>query len=197
LRPVRPAPFHTLLIAPDPRMRLSIAILLVHGTLLAPTSANAQHAAELLTGLRVDPPPPAAALPTLSTRDGLERALAKGRRSPELLAMAGAVGGGVGLFTGMAVGALLDHSVDEDCIEFCFGPGMILGTLAGEALGIALGVHLANGRTGSLPLGMLASAAILVVGGVAGNEIPIMLVMVPVAQIVGAIQVERTTSPRP
>jgi hypothetical protein len=181
----------------DRCMRFSSAILLVIATLLAPKSAGAQHAADLLAGLRVDDPPPTAALPALAAQDGLERALAQGRRSPELLALAGAVGGGVGLFTGMAVGALLDYPVDEDCIDFCFGTGLILGTLAGEALGIALGVHLANGRTGSLPLGMLASAAILAVGGVAGNEIPIMLVMVPVAQIVGAIQVERTTSPRP
>lgn len=184
-------------------MRTSSAILLVIATLLAPRSANAQYAAELLTGLRVASPEIAAApsleagVPALAAQGGLERALAEGRRSPELLALAGVVGGGVGMFTGMAIGGLLDQSVDEDCIDFCFGPGMILGTLAGEALGIALGVHLANGRTGSLPLGMLASAAILVVGGVAGNEIPIMLVMLPVAQIVGAIHVERITSPRP
>lgn len=63
-------------------------------------------------------------------------------------------------------------------------------------MGIATGVHLANGRRGSLPLGALASAGILAVGLVASSEQPELALVVPIGQIVGAVNVERRTARR-
>lgn len=118
------------------------------------------------------------------------------RRPPELLALGGVVGGGVGLVAGVLAGAWLDGAADPECIDFCIGMGAVVGALAGEALGLALGVHLTNGRRGSLPLGMLTSAGILTVGAIGGNNIPPMLVMVPVSQLIGTVTVERRTERR-
>lgn len=118
------------------------------------------------------------------------------RRSPELLALGGVVGGGAGLVAGALAGAWLQGSKDPDCIDFCIGWEPIVGALAGEALGLALGVHLANGRRGSLPLGMLTSAGILTVGAIGGNNVPPMLLIVPVTQIIATVTVERRTERR-
>jgi hypothetical protein len=170
-------------------MRFLLVCLLLLCALLAPRPAHAQAPDPLPS--RLAPP----AMPFASPADRAAAAQGEGR-SPELLALGGIVGGGVGMFAGMLGGALLDGEPDEDCIDFCFGPGLILGTLAGEALGVAAGVHLANGRRGSLPVGALTSAGILAVGLVAGNDVPEMLVVVPVSQIVAAITVERRTARR-
>lgn len=168
-------------------MRFSLIGLFLLFASLAPRSANAQAVDPLPS--RLVPPAMLAAAATAPAADAQP-----GGRSPEVLALGGVVGGGVGMFAGMFAGALLDGPADEDCIDFCFGPGLILGTLAGEALGIAAGVHLANGRRGSLPKSALTSAGILAVGLVAGNNVPEMLVVVPVSQIVASITVERRTA---
>jgi hypothetical protein len=115
------------------------------------------------------------------------------RRPPELLALGGVAGGGGGLVVGALVGTLLERPAYEDCMGICIGWGTVIGGLAGEALGLALGVHLANGRRGSLPLGMLTSAGILTVGAIGGNNIPPMLLIVPVTQIIATVTVERRT----
>ncbi|HEU0299715.1 MAG TPA: hypothetical protein VFR37_09680 [Longimicrobium sp.] len=117
----------------------------------------------------------------------------EGGRPAGWLVVGGAAGGGVGMIAGMLIGAVVDGPADDDCIDFCFGPGLILGTLAGEAAGVALGVHLANGRQGSLPMGVLASAGLLALGGLVALEAPELLLVIPLAQVVGAIQVERVT----
>lgn len=117
------------------------------------------------------------------------------RRHPGWLA-AGAVGGGaLGLVGGMVAGALIDApGANDGCTGFCNANGIAYGALAGEALGVALGAHFANGRQGSFPAGLLTSAGILVVGVAARREVPVSVVLVPAAQIVGAIVVERATA---
>lgn len=178
-------------------MRFPLSILLVLLALLAPRTARAQ--AEPLAP-RMDPRLHVATVP-LQTASGQQvrvyvlDAAAGPDGAPDLaLALGGIVGGGVGMFAGMFAGALLDGDADEDCIDFCFGPGLILGFLGGEALGIAGGVHLANGRRGSLPLSMLTSVGILAASLVLANEVPIMLLLTPVTQIIISGAVERRTS---
>ena len=111
------------------------------------------------------------------------------------LALGGVAGGGLGLVGGAVLGAAIDRADDDDCIDMCFGPGMILGALGGEALGMALGVNLANGRKGSLPANLLASAAILAGGLLATHESGL-LVAVPVGQLGGTIAMERAAERR-
>ncbi|HEX2076887.1 MAG TPA: hypothetical protein VHG08_04235 [Longimicrobium sp.] len=176
-------------------MRLSLLCLLVVFAPLGPRPAHAQSAGlpyavpetALPPILRVEARQPAAAGHALQLAQPEE-----GR--PALWLVAGGVaGGGVGMIAGMFIGGVLDGPADEDCIDFCFGPGLILGTLVGETAGIALGVHLANGRRGSLPIGMLASAGMLVLGGLIALEAPEVILVLPAAQIIGAIRAERIT----
>ena len=171
-------------------MRFPLACLLLPLALLVPRSTHAQ-AVDPLPSLLAPPVVSAAAAPMVAA-DTLRR----GGASSGALAVAGVLGGGVGMFAGMFAGAALDGPPHEDCIDFCFGPGVVYGFLLGEALGISTAVHLANGRRGSLPLGALTSAGILAVGLVAGNDKPEILLLLPVAQIVGAITVERRTARR-
>lgn len=178
-------------------MRFSLAWLLVPFALLGPAFAGAQSADPLLempqtalpASLRVD-----AAQPErywfLVPDDGAQ----PGSGRPAILLAAGGVAGGaVGMVGGMFLGGLMDGPPDDGCIDFCFGSGLLLGTLVGEVAGIALGVHLANGRRGSLPVGLLTSAGILVLGGLVSLEAPEVFLAIPVVQIIGAIQVERIT----
>lgn len=180
-------------------MRPALAVLLVLLALAAPRAAHAQSTAQLLAGVPSDPPlvvlvhqASGASRPVLVALDSVR---VPRERATGWLVAGGVAGGGVGMFAGMIAGALIDGKADEDCIDFCFGPGLILGTLAGEALGGALGVHLANGRRGSLPLGMLTSAGILTLGLFTALEVPEILLVIPVAQLVGAIRIERATAP--
>lgn len=174
-------------------MRLSLASLLLLAALPLARPAHAQLPDPAAT---VGPwawspvvTPPRVAHPAPAVR--MER-----ERPQELLALGGVLGGGAGLVVGGIAGSLLQGGKDPDCIDFCFGWQPIVGALAGEAFGVALGVHLANGRRGSLPLGMLTSAGILTVGAIAGHETPEMLLVVPVSQVIAAVTVERGTERR-
>jgi uncharacterized MAPEG superfamily protein len=175
-------------------MRLSLASLLVTIALLFASPAHAQLAdsATAAVGPRAWSPittPPA----TTRATEGVQP---ERRRPPEVLALGGVLGGGAGLVVGVFAGAWLEGPAPEDCIDFCIGWEPIVGALAGEALGLALGVHMANGGRGSLPLGMLTSAGILTVGLIGGNNIPPMLLIVPVSQIIATVTVERRTERR-
>lgn len=175
-------------------MRVLIAPLLAVLTLLLAPPAHAQLAdPAAVVGPQAWSPMVTPPVTTPSVRSVQPQ---RGRPSDAVLAVGGVLGGGAGLMAGMIAGAFLDGPPPEDCIDFCFGPGIIIGGLAGEALGVALGVHLVNGRRGSLPLGMLTSAGILTVGAIGGNDVPEMLVIVPVSQILAAVAVERRTDRR-
>jgi hypothetical protein len=168
-------------------MRPSLASLLVLFALLLASPAHAQLADPAATGPRAWAPMMTQPVAVVQPERG---------RPPELLALGGVLGGGAGLVAGVIAGLWLDGPAPEDCIDFCFGWGTIIGGLAGEALGVALGVHLANGGRGSLPLGALTSASILTVGLIGGNDIPEMLLIVPVSQLIATITVERRTESR-
>ena len=169
-------------------MRVSPACLLVPFVMLFAPAVHAQLAdPAAIAGPRAWPP--------MVTRSA-EAVQPERRRPPELLALGGVLGGGAGLVVGALAGAWLEGPADPDCIDFCIGWEPIVGALAGEALGLALGVHLTNGRRGSLPLGMLTSAGILTVGAIGGNNIPPMLLIVPVSQIIATVTVERRTERR-
>lgn len=108
------------------------------------------------------------------------------------VAVGGAAGGAVGFLGGLAVGAMFGEATSGDCRGYCSLDAMAYAGLAGEALGVALGVHYANGREGSLPGGLLVSAGVLGVGVAARRELPMPWLIVPAAQILGAMLVERT-----
>lgn len=183
-------------------MRPVLAALLVLLALFAPRAASAQAPdprlaipAPGLARVQLDGAPSGSYLVLRRAEFALDAADENGAATGWLV-VAGAVGGGLGMFSGMLTGALLDGEPDRDCIDFCFGPGLVYGFLLGEAVGIATGVHVANGRRGSLPLGMLYSAGILTGGLIFGNEVPLILVALPAAQIAGAIYAERGTARR-
>ncbi len=183
-------------------MRLALALLLAVCAAFIPGAGHAQFRDQLYT-TPVIPSSPAASAnassqPTVLLvipASAMEAAGPNGASDPALI-LGGVVGGSVGLVSGMFLGAVIDGEADPDCIDFCFGPGLVLGLLAGEALGMSAGVHIANGRRGSLPLGMLTSAGILTFGLVAGNSFPPSLIIVPLSQLAGSIWVERRTNRR-
>ena len=184
-------------------MRFVLAALPVLVTLFAPRTAHAQSfdprlVAPAMEWRRIDAdgrlsPASAARVPARVSVEGVQP---EGEVSAVWLFVAGVAGGGLGMMGGAMGGALLDGDPDEDCIDFCFGPGLVLGALGGEAVGIATAVHLANGRKGSYPAGVLTSAGLLALGIVVGHEMGESLVLVPASQILGAIVVERATERR-
>jgi ABC-type thiamin/hydroxymethylpyrimidine transport system permease subunit len=118
----------------------------------------------------------------------------EGGASPVWLAAGGVAGTMVGLAGGLVVGSVLAGPSEPGCESFCSNGEIVGAGLAGESLGAALGVHLANGRRGSLPLGMLASAGILA-AGVAGMQADRRVAyLIPFSQVLGAVYVERRTS---
>jgi hypothetical protein len=187
-------------------MRTLMTLVLASIAAGAPSAARGQAppaAAESLVDLRPGPrrtlPFEAASGPTAAALDTGSHARLTAdpgaRHGTARLALAGVVGGGLGLVGGMFLGAAIDGGGDDDCIDMCFGPGLILGALGGEALGMALGVNLANGRKGSLPANLLASAAILTGGLLATHESGL-FVTVPIGQLGGTIAVERAVERR-
>ena len=113
-------------------------------------------------------------------------------RDPVLLALGGVLGGAAGLLGGALVGARL---TEHDC-EDCGFVGLIYGGVIGASSGIPLGVHATNGGRGRLLPSLLSSLAIGGVGfGLAAmadrSEI---IVALPVAQLITAIAIERSTS---
>ena len=112
------------------------------------------------------------------------------------LAFGGVLGGVGGLIAGGFIGAQLEMAGGCHGDHWCGFGGGILGAAIGSAVMIPAAVHLANGRRGSFAAGLGASVAALA-GGVAISLVvqdaqPLLLV--PVAQIIGAVAVERRTS---
>lgn len=182
-------------------MRLAVALLVAVCAALVPRAGHAQFRDQLYITPVIPSSAAAADAPSapmvllVIPASAIQAAGPNGASDPALL-LGGVLGGGVGLVAGTFLGAVIDGEADPDCIDFCFGPGLVLGLLAGEALGMSAGVHIANGRRGSLPLGMLTSAGILAFGLVAGNSFPPSLVIVPLSQLAGSIWVERRTNRR-
>ena len=119
-----------------------------------------------------------------------------GPRSDLTLAFGGALGGIGGLIAGGFLGAHLEMAGGCQGDEWCGFGGGILGAAIGSAVMIPAAVHLANDRRGSFAAGLGASVAALA-GGVAISLVaqdaqPLLLV--PVAQIIGAVAIERRTS---
>jgi hypothetical protein len=107
---------------------------------------------------------------------------------------AGALGAGLGFLGGLAAYSACEGD------EVCLLPALA-GAIIGETLALPLGVHLAEGRRGSYPLGALASAGITAAGlgamslvGNSGAPAQGIAVMIPVAQLVASIAVERRTA---
>jgi hypothetical protein len=175
-------------------MRLPFAGLLLLAALSTPRTAPAQSIDPRLAVPRLEPGRIGFGTASRNSSSPLmsDDAAARGA-ALEWLAAGGVVGGALGMAGGLLVGALVDGPPEEDCIVYCVSPGMAIGALVGEALGIAAGVHLANGRHGSLFLDTAASSGILALGLVGGLESPGVVVLIPVAQIVGAMAVERST----
>ena len=112
------------------------------------------------------------------------------------LAFGGAMGGIGGLLAGGFLGARLEMAGGCEGDAWCGFGGGILGAAIGSAVMIPVAVHLANDQRGSLGAGLGASVAALA-GGIAVSLIaqdgqPLLLV--PIAQVIGAVAAERRTS---
>ncbi|HEX2091714.1 MAG TPA: hypothetical protein VHG28_04895 [Longimicrobiaceae bacterium] len=154
----------------------------------------------LAAQLRPAPLPPAHAARVSLPAAALDRG--DGASLP-LLAVGGVVGGTVGVFVG-AVAGMYTACAPRPDEEGCFLRGLMPGVVAGESLLLPVGVHLVNGRRGSFGLSLLASAGL----GAAGwglleathyNEpaAPVIVTVVPLAQLAAAIAIERHTAPGP
>lgn len=153
-------------------------------TMLVPATLTAQ-------GPRHFAPPSAATDRPIATtlRDSLPQ------RDELALAFAGAMGGFGGLLAGAWVGARIETA--GGCShEWCGWTGAILGAAIGTTVMIPAVVHLANDGRGDLIEGIASSAAALA-GGIAISLLtqdPHPLLVVPVAQIIGAVATEKRTS---
>jgi hypothetical protein len=116
------------------------------------------------------------------------------RRSDLTLVFSGTLGGIGGLLAGGVIGSRLEMA--RGCSGYwCGFSGGVAGAAIGSTALIPAAVHLANGRRGNFAAGLAASAAALG-GGIAisliTNDAHPML-LVPVAQIIGAVIVEKRT----
>ena len=117
-------------------------------------------------------------------------------RSDLTLAFGGAMGGISGLLAGGFLGARLEMAGGCRGNEWCGFGGAVLGAAIGTTIMIPAAVHLANEQRGSFGSDLAASAAAL------GGGLAIALVtqdaepmlLVPLAQIIGAVAVEKRTS---
>lgn len=104
----------------------------------------------------------------------------------------GVLGGAIGMVAGGFAGAGLELAATDGCQgDLCGFLGFILGAAIGEAAGLGAGVYLGGGRRGtmgavtaSLAVGTLGLLGAAVSGGV-------LLPVVPFAQLVTAIVVDR------
>jgi len=120
-----------------------------------------------------------------------------GPRSPGRLAVGGLLGATAGFGVAMLAYTALDRQepcLASDC-DSDLGNGLVAAT-AGVTLFTPLGVHLADGRRGSLLKGILLSAGIAAAGwgGAALADDARWLLLIPPAQITGAILVERASA---
>lgn len=109
-----------------------------------------------------------------------------------------AVGAAGLLVGGLVGGALADDGGDLDALS-----GILVGGAIGEAVGIPLGAHLANDRRGSYPSAAAASLGLAGLGlaalGAAHYDAPaspVILVVVPLAQLAASIAIEHATADR-
>lgn len=102
------------------------------------------------------------------------------------MVLGGVAGGIVGAGAGILVGTVLSPS----------GHGALYGTAIGSSLGFAGGVHLANRSSGNLGLSALVTLGVGLGGYAAaiGTDQPVLLVLTPLAQLVGAIVIEATSA---
>ncbi len=109
---------------------------------------------------------------------------------------AGLGGGTVGFFAGGFVGYELGGGNLICGDDACGLEEAAYGAIAGESILLPLGVHLANHRRGNYGLSLLASAALGGFGILAVNASndgsP--LIVVPIAQLVTSVLIERATS---
>lgn len=116
-------------------------------------------------------------------------------RSDLTLAFGGVMSGIGGLLAGGFIGARLEMA--GGCSgDWCGLGGALLGAAVGSTIMIPAGVHLANDQRGSFATGLGASAVALG----AGTILSLMtqdgrpMLLVPVAQIIGAVAAERRSS---
>lgn len=113
------------------------------------------------------------------------------------LAFGGAMGGLTGLIAGGFLGARIELA--GGCSgEWCGFSGGLLGAAIGSSVMIPVGVHVANDGRGDLSQSVGASGLALA-GGVAlalltQDEKPLLLI--PLAQIIGSVAMERRSSRR-
>lgn len=121
----------------------------------------------------------------------------KGRATGALVA-GGLAGGAVGVLGGFYIGALIGSDENNDDLDF-LSTG-VAGAAIGEGLLLPLGVHLANRKAGGymasalLSLG-LSAAGLLILEAVHYDSpgAPIVLLVIPLAQIGTSIAIERAT----
>ena len=126
---------------------------------------------------------------------------------PLLGAVLGSAGGAlIGGITGLYIGG--NRCIDPGASDTCdWLRGMAVGTTVGVTLGAPVGAHLMNNRRGSLPLSVLASAAIGTAGVLAfrnlqnnplssgrNSAIYSIMIGVPVLQIISSTVIEVQTS---
>jgi hypothetical protein len=149
-----------------------------------PASLSAQGARHSFV-----PPLPESARPSHTAVDSTAG------RSDLTLAFSGAMGGVGGILLGGLVGARLEMA--GGCRgDWCGFGGALLGAAIGSTVLIPAAVHFGNDQAGDFGAGLAASAAALGAGValalISQDGHPMLIV--PVAQIIGAVAVERRTS---
>jgi hypothetical protein len=119
--------------------------------------------------------------------------------SPDELSLA--LGGVLAFFPGAVVGGFVGAGIEKagGCDgDWCGLGGGLIGATAGTAVSIPLGVHLTNRRRGRLDRSILAAAGVAAAGWAAAFALddgrPVLLI--PFAQLVAAVAVERATTSR-
>lgn len=168
----------------------------------APLAAQQPTAVGSVPATGVERPPGSA----LAARGGdplaVDSAAAGGQTHPALLTGAGLLGGTAGFFAGGLVGGNVACAGD-DHDDFCGLIGGFWGAAVGTSVGIPLAVHLANGRRGNYGRSQLVSAGIaagligaLLMADDEDTAAAILLPVIPAAQILSSILIERRTASR-
>ena len=124
------------------------------------------------------------------------RSTSRGEAGIPAMAIAGVIGGTVGVFGGGLIGSAVGGGNAICGDDACGLEEAVYGAILGESVLLPLGVHLANGRRGNYGLSLLASVGIGALGilAVDASNDGIPLLVVPVAQLITSIAIERTTS---
>lgn len=108
------------------------------------------------------------------------------------------LGGLLSGFAGMVIGAYTGAMIDRagGCSEWCGLEGALYGSVVGSGLMVPIGVHLANNQRGNLgrsvAYSLLTGGAGLAIAFAAEDPTPLLLI--PFAQIVVAVAVEKATT---